>query len=233
MKVPILLYHQIATPPAKGAPFRSMYVSPASFRRQMWLLRRLGFQGLSLREAMPFIRGEKTGKVAAITFDDGFCNVHANALPVLQEFGFTATNFFVANQTGGSNEWDRPLGIAHAACMDERQIEDWLAAGNEVGSHSLDHRHLTAIGAEEARRQILSSKFRLEQITRQPVTSFSYPYGDCSPSVRSMVKDAGYAVATGTDKRRAQAQDDMTELPRWTIRRGDTLLHFLLKCLVR
>lgn len=107
--VPILAYHQIAVPPSRKAPFRSMVVHPEAFRRQMEWLKKLGIQGVSLREAMPYIRGEKAGKVAAITFDDSYANVHENALPVLQEFGFTATNFVVANQIGGSNVWDAPL----------------------------------------------------------------------------------------------------------------------------
>ena len=35
MAVPILAYHQIAVPPSRTAPFRSMVVHPAAFRRQM------------------------------------------------------------------------------------------------------------------------------------------------------------------------------------------------------
>src|SRR5690554_840479 len=103
--VPILMYHQIGEPAAKGAPYRSLTVHPAAFRRQMNWLRRLGYKGLSMRELLPYVRGEKHGKVVGITFDDGYRNVYRNALPVLRHNGFTATNYFVVQQLGGGNVW--------------------------------------------------------------------------------------------------------------------------------
>ncbi|MEO6320260.1 MAG: polysaccharide deacetylase family protein, partial [Polaromonas sp.] len=68
--IPILVYHQIAAAPPKGSPFRSLYVSPASFARQMAVLKLLGYQGLSLGALLPYLLGEKKGKVIGITFDD-------------------------------------------------------------------------------------------------------------------------------------------------------------------
>jgi peptidoglycan/xylan/chitin deacetylase (PgdA/CDA1 family) len=233
MPVPILLYHQIATPPARKTPFRSMIVSPESFQRQMGWLRRLGYQGLSLRECMPYITGRKTGKVAAITFDDGFTNVYQNAMPVLQAYGFTATNFFVSNQIGGSNEWDRPLGVLPASCMDTAQIMQWQSAGHEVGAHTMDHVHLSQIPEKQAVEQISLCRERLQAITGSAVDSFAYPYGDHNDNVRERVRQAGFTVAGGTDRRRATGADDLMNLPRLTIRRNDSWLHFIAKCLLR
>lgn len=210
-----------------------MIVSPESFRRQMGWLKRLGYQGLSLRECMPYITGQKTGKVAAITFDDGFVNVYQNAMPVLREFGFTSTNFFVSNQIGGSNEWDRPLGVLPAACMDADQIRQWLSAGHEVGAHTMDHVHLSELPEEQAFQQLLSCKEKLEALTGDTVDSFAYPYGDQNDKVRELVRKAGYAVAGGTDRRRATGSDDLMNLPRLTVRRDDIWLHFVAKCLLR
>ncbi|RCS24569.1 polysaccharide deacetylase family protein [Phyllobacterium salinisoli] len=232
MPVPILLYHQIDVPPAKRMPFRSMIVHPDAFRRQMAWLRRLGYQGLSLHDAIPYIEGRKSGKVAVITFDDGFSNVYENALPVLQEYGFTATNFFVANQIGGQNAWDIPLGVAPASCMSASQIREWAALGHEVGSHTLDHVRLPDVPAEEARRQIVQARDILQDITGAPVTSFAYPYGDENARLRTIVREAGYHHATTTERRRAQPRDDGFGLPRLSIRRNDSWLHFLKKCLM-
>jgi peptidoglycan/xylan/chitin deacetylase (PgdA/CDA1 family) len=233
MPVPILLYHQIDIPPARRVPFRSMIVHPDAFRRQMNWLKRLGYRGLSLREAMPYVRGEKTGKVAAITFDDGFLNVYEKALPVLQEHGFTATNFFVANQVGGRNAWDIPFGGVQVPCMSAAQIRDWAALGHEVGSHTLDHVHLPQVSFEEARKQIAQSREKLQDIVGEAVTSFCYPYGDENADMRKLARDAGYDYATTTARRRAVERDDAFGLPRLTIRRNDTWLHFLRKCLSR
>src|SRR6185312_9042347 len=56
--LPILMYHNIARAPRDLRVYRSLFVSPAAFARQMWLLRRLGYIGLSMSAAMPYLRGE-------------------------------------------------------------------------------------------------------------------------------------------------------------------------------
>lgn len=232
MSVPILAYHQIAVPPSRRAPYRSTVVHPDSFRLQMLWLKRLGFHGLSLRQALPYIEGRKSGRVVAITFDDSYANVHDNALPVLTEFGFTATNFVVVNQIGGSNEWDRHLGVASAACMSLKQLTTWVSLGHEVGSHTLDHVHLPRLTAEEARRQVVQSRALLEEMLDEVVTSFCFPYGDEMPLDRLLAYEAGYTVATTTRRGRACRSHDLFGLPRATIRRNDSWVHFVKKCLV-
>src|ERR1700735_2430112 len=59
--VPILMYHNIAPAPRDIRVYRSLYVSPRAFARQMWLLRRLGYVGLSMTAAEPYFRGEREG----------------------------------------------------------------------------------------------------------------------------------------------------------------------------
>lgn len=231
MKIPVLLYHQIGVLSGKRTPFRSMTVHPNSFRRQMRWLKRLGYKGVSLRDALPYIEGRKQGKIAIITFDDGFLNVYENALPVLQEHGFTATNYFVANQLGGRNEWDIPIGVAPAPCMSASQMREWAALGHEVGAHTLDHVHLTRVPIEEATRQIAGSREVLQDILGGPVTSFAYPYGHENAQIREITREAGFTHALTTQRRRMQPGDDSFGLPRLTIRRNDLLLHFLKKCL--
>jgi peptidoglycan/xylan/chitin deacetylase (PgdA/CDA1 family) len=208
-----------------------MAVHPRAFRRQMFLLKRLGYKGLSLREALPYIQGKKEGKVVAITFDDSYANVYENALPVLQEFGFTATNYVVVNQIGGRNEWDLPIGVPPASCMSLAQLRQWTAGGNEIGSHTLDHLHLPEVSNEEAERQIFGSRVDLENKIDDTVTSFCFPYGDETFAHRALALEAGYTTATTTERRRATRSDDPFGLPRLTVRRNDTPLHFLRKCL--
>src|SRR5690606_5742671 len=115
-------------------PLSGLTVHPGSFRRQMTWMRRLGYQGLSMRDLLPYLRGSKRGKVFGITFDDGYVNVLENALPVLKELGFTSTNYFVANRFGGSNEWDRENGVPASALMSQEQARAWVRGGQEAGS---------------------------------------------------------------------------------------------------
>ncbi|MFK0682682.1 polysaccharide deacetylase family protein [Ochrobactrum sp. BD67] len=233
MSVPIFLYHQIDVPPKHRAPFRSMTVRPDRFRQQMAWLKRLGYRGLSVRDAIPYIYGGKQGKVAVITFDDGFANVFRNALPVLQEFGFTATNYFVANQIGGFNLWDQGIGVAPANCMSVAEMREWADLGHEVGSHTLDHVFLPDTSEKDAIEQIQQSRTKIEDLLGSEVTSFAYPYGGENAATRKIVEAAGYKNATTTEKRRARSTDDPFGIPRLTIRRNDILPQFLLKTFMR
>ena len=82
---------------------------PSDFTRQMRWMRRLGYRGLSMRDVMPYVRGERQGKVFGITFDDGFRNVFENVTPVLSELGFTATSTSSRTSsmaaTSGTSTW--------------------------------------------------------------------------------------------------------------------------------
>ncbi|PWL19201.1 polysaccharide deacetylase [Falsochrobactrum shanghaiense] len=233
MAVPVLLYHQIAPLPHKKIPFRGLWVHPDKFRAQMRWLKRLGYQGLSLRDAMPYIRGEKNGKVAVITFDDGFLNVYENALPVLADHGFTATNYFVANQIGGSNIWDKGVGVPVSPCMTVAQMREWAALGHEVGAHTLDHVNLEKTPDEEAQRQIALSKTMLEDMLGAPVDNFAYPYGGNLAVHRAMCREAGFETATTTVRARARASDDPFGMPRIYVRRRDLAPKFILRLMTR
>ena len=196
-------------------------------------LKRLGFTGLSMHNLQPYLSGSKSGKVVGITFDDGFQNVHRNALPVLDALGFSATNYFVSNQIGKSNQWDREIGIPYAACMSRAEMAEWVAAGNEVGAHTLDHPCLTDLSLDTARHQISASRKALQDQTGEPVTTFAYPYGCFSESLRDLVKEAGFTNATTTVRRRARPDNDPFLLPRKIVRDSDGFGKFMLKCLVR
>lgn len=227
------MYHQIGEPAPRGAPYRSLTVHPDAFRRQMRWLRRFGYRGLSMREIMPYVRGEKQGKVVGITFDDGYRNVYQNALPVLRENGFTATNYFVVRQLGGANVWDHEKGIARSELMSQAELLDWARQGMEVGSHTLDHPRLPELAETDALSQLRNSRDELEQLSGQAVTAFCYPYGAENAQLRDLARVAGYTNATTTATGLAQPSDDPFGLPRVTVARSTHIVRFLQKCMTQ
>lgn len=231
--IPILMYHQIGQPAPKGTPFRGLTVHPDNFRRQMAWLKRLGYRGLSMRDLMPYIKGERSGKVVGITFDDGYRNVYENALPILLDMDFTSTNYFVSQKLDGGNDWDYDIGIPHSDLMSVAEMRGWHEAGQEVGSHTLDHVHLPNISHDEARRQIHESRAQLEQLLGAPVEAFCYPYGDETPAIRQLVQEAGYTNATTTERGLVRRDDDLFGLPRSTVARSTNIVRFLQRCLTR
>ena len=231
--IPILMYHQVGQPAPKGTPYRGLTVHPADFRRQMTWLRRFGYRGLSMQDLLPYVRGERQGKVVGITFDDGYRNVYQHALPILLEQGFTATNYFVANQLDGGNVWDYKEGIPHSDLMSADEMRAWSKAGMEVGSHTLDHPFLPKLPPEEANSQIKQSKLDLEALIDTEVSAFCYPYGGESAEIRHMVRQAGYTNATTTERGLVRSNDDILGLPRITVSRSTNILRFLQKCMTR
>jgi peptidoglycan/xylan/chitin deacetylase (PgdA/CDA1 family) len=229
--IPILTYHHTEQAPPKGFPMRSLWVTPSSFSTQMRWLARLGYRGLAMSELMPYLRGEKKGKVVGITLDDGYQSNVSHALPILKQHGFSATCYVVSGRLGQHNEWDAALGMAKAALMSGEEMRAWVDEGMEVGSHTCSHADLNQLSLAEARHELLQSKSDLENLLQKPVTQFCYPYGHFSPELEALVSQAGYEAATTTHRGRACATDRMTALPRVPVVRSTYAVQFLLKVL--
>lgn len=227
--IPILVYHQISEAPPKGAPFRGLYVAPKSFARQMALLKLLGYQGLSMGALLPYLRGEKSGKVVGITFDDGYLNNLTHALPVLQRHGFSSTCYAVSNLLGKTNAWDSAIGIAQVPLMNGQELRQWVAGGQEVGSHTQNHARLLQCDPPSALAEMTQDKAALEGLLGVPVRHFCYPYGEYAPEHVTMARQAGFETVTTTRRGRSSAQASLLELPRVPVLRSTSLPVFWLK----
>jgi peptidoglycan/xylan/chitin deacetylase (PgdA/CDA1 family) len=226
---PIFMYHNIAQAPRGLRRWRSLYVSPGAFARQMWLLKRLGCTGLSMSDAMPYLRGEKQGRIAVVTLDDGYVDNLESAMPVLQRYGFTATCYVVSGSIGRFNNWDaEKLGI-QKPLMSPAQLRAWREGGMEIGAHTRSHPHLTQCSDAQLHDEIAGSKADLEDHLGSPVTQFCYPYGDMNERVAEVTRVAGYAAATTTQRGRAIIGTDLWHLPRVQVARHHVLPQFAMR----
>jgi peptidoglycan/xylan/chitin deacetylase (PgdA/CDA1 family) len=233
VKIPILMYHNIAQVPLGISVYRSLYVSPASFARQMGLLRALGYRGVSMGDAMPYLRGEKHGKVAVVTLDDGYVDNLESAAPILQRYGFTATCYVVSSRIGQYNAWDdEKLGI-RKPLMTAEQLMAWHDAGMEIGAHTRTHVRLSQCTDQQQADEISGSKAELEDRLGITITQFCYPYGDCDERAVEVTRSAGYAAATTTHRGRASAgpSTDFWRLPRIQVARHHLLPQVAAKVL--
>ncbi|VVE43797.1 polysaccharide deacetylase family protein [Pandoraea anhela] len=232
MAFPILMYHQIRAVPTHDDPLRGLCVAPDTFAAQMSWLKRLGYQGLSMRELQAYLRAPGRARVFGITFDDGFVSVFDNAMPVLDSLGFTATCYFVAGRLGGCNDWDAHLCRRPEPLMCRDKLLTWMRCGHEVGAHTLNHVSLPDIPPEDAVDEIIGAKHRLETTCGTNIEAFCYPYGNVTRSVRDIVERAGYRNATTTQRGRAGAHDDPFLLPRLAVAPDVGAARLLFKCLV-
>ena len=228
--IPILMYHSIAAMP-KGTVMRSLHVPPKLFKLQMWLLKIMGYQGLSMGKLQPYLTGDKVGKVFGITFDDGFQNNLTHALPILKKFGFSATCYIISQNIGGVNYWDLDKGIPENPLMDESEINEWIENGMEIGSHSQNHVRLAENDIETATKEITQSRLDLESQFNCSINHFCYPYGSHNDKIIEITKDAGYRTATTVNRGRAKSGDNLFTLPRVPITHRTFVHLFLMKIL--
>ena len=191
---PILTYHKLGPRPPK-VRLKGMYMNPALFRRQLTELRKAGWATGTLTTST----GPITPRRVVITFDDGYTNVLTHGLEPLAATGFKAVQFLVAGLLGQHNTWDVPCGEASEPMMDATQVREWLAAGHDIGSHTLTHPYLTRLPSARAREEITASRKKLEDLFGLEVPHFCYPYGDWNETVRDMVQAASYQTACTTD----------------------------------
>lgn len=227
--VPILNYHNVADAPHGLKRWRSLYVSPRAFARQMALLHRLGYAGVSMSRAMPYLRGERTGRVVAITLDDGYADNVEAALPILKRYGFSATCYVVSGSVGRYNDWDADKLGVRKPLMSATQVREWQDEGMEVGAHTRTHPRLTRCTGAGLHEEIAGSRAALEDLCGAAVTQFCYPYGDADARVAAVVHAAGFAAATTTARGRARAGMDPFQLPRVQIARHHALPQFAWK----
>ncbi|MGQ2981149.1 MAG: polysaccharide deacetylase family protein, partial [Polaromonas sp.] len=188
-----------------------------------------GYQGLSMSALLPWLKGERRGKVVGITFDDGYLNNLTQALPVLQRHGFSSTCYAVSNLLGQTNVWDQGIGIAQVPLMNANQLRQWVAGGQEVGSHTQNHVRLLQSDAATALREMTQDKAALENLLGQPVRHFCYPYGEYAPAHVAMAREAGFETVTTTRRGRSAVGGDLLELPRVPVVRSTSLPVFWLK----
>lgn len=219
-RIPILMYHHIAPVPDNLHNPRSanLYVHPDTFAAQMRLLKRLGYQGLSMTNAAPYLQGKLRGRVIVITLDDGYVNNLTQALPILQQHHFSATCYAVSAAPGGYNHWNIERTGVREDLMDAAQLREWQAAGMEVGAHTRTHPHLTQCDDRTLREEIHVCRNELEDATGTAIEQFCYPYGDHDDRVVETVRDAGFSDATTTLRGRAKPGGDRLRWPRTAIK---------------
>ena len=116
----------------------------------------------------------------ALSFDDGYMSDFETVLPLLKEYDAQGTFFITPNFVGkeGYMSW------SHIRALNE--------AGMEIGSHSLTHPYMTTLSTEQLLIELKDSKAEIEQHIGKEVTSFAYPFGDCTGRTHKAALEVGY-----------------------------------------
>ena len=223
----ILGYHRVAH--VHSDP-HGLCVSPQHFEEQLAVLRREA-RPIALGELLRGLQeGHVPARAIAVTFDDGYADVLAQAQPLLERYEIPATVFVVSGCLGGSFWWDgAPQTAATNGAADSVALQDddgraltlqelaCLASkpSIDVGAHSVGHPALAALTVTEQRYEVEESKATLEDLIAQPVRGFSYPHGSASDVTRDIVRRSGYAYACSSFNDVARVASDPFYLPRF------------------
>lgn len=157
-----------------------------------------------------------------IHFDDCYRDVHTNGRPLLKAAGVPATAFISSGyiDTDRSFEHDRAKYAFHYENSHQADIRDWIAAGFEIGSHTVNHVDLGKCNLEEAKFEVLQSKVQLQHILKQPVSLFSFPFGgirNIRSDTRDLVRQAGYTALFSAHGGFIGADTDIWDIPRFGV----------------
>lgn len=104
-KILILWYHGICDDDFNLLHgYDERHIPKTLFRKQLAYLRKKGYSFITMSELAKIISGrKKSGKMAVLTFDDGFKNVIENAYPIMKEFGAKGCFYLVSDLIGGKD----------------------------------------------------------------------------------------------------------------------------------
>ncbi|GHO92153.1 hypothetical protein KSF_022010 [Reticulibacter mediterranei] len=216
--VPILMYHSISQ--FAAAKFRPFAVSPTAFAEQMSYLHEQGYTPVT---ATHYIEARTVGgtklpeRPVVITFDDGFADFYTDALPVLQQYGFTATLYVTTAFVGETSRWLRKEGEATRPMLTWQQLAEVVQAGIECGGHTHTHPQLDTLSKAAAQHEITHCKKVLEQHLGHEINSFAYPFGYYTALVRQLVAKAGYSSACAVKHAMSSDTTDALTLTRFMV----------------
>lgn len=188
--VPILVYHYVEfVRDPKDTIRKSLNIIPPIFEEQMVTLKNAGYNFITAAELGQYLDGKKQlpSRPIILTFDDGYGDFYTDVFPILKKYNIAATAYIISG------------GLDHPNYMTTGQLKEIAESGLvEVGAHTVHHKNLKSIPADEAKSEIEKSREELENLLGIKVVSFAYPYGGFNDEVAHIVQKAGFTNAVTT-----------------------------------
>ncbi len=181
--IPILMYHYIRENPDPNDKIGAgLSVTPATFLKHLIDLKTAGYTAITFDD----LHRPLPPKPVILTFDDGYDDAYTEAFRLLSQEQMVGVFYIVTDFL------DIPRYVTTA------QIKEIAMAGHEIGSHTVKHRNLAALGEDRQQAELTESKQKLETILGKPVVSFCYPSGKYNEVTLRIAKEVGYTTATTT-----------------------------------
>ncbi len=203
----VFYFHDIVPPgrladvPATHRPYA---LPPEEFRAYALAASQLEKRSIPVSR----VPGELGGGFYSLTFDDGHASDYTEAFPVLQELGLRATFFVV------------PTFVGTPGYVTWSQLREMVAAGMEIGSHSLTHPFVDRLDAAGLRHEFGVSKRQIEDRLGLAVHAASLPRGWEPPHMRDVLGALGYRVFCTSRVAWWHPGNEPLTMPRIAVRQG-------------
>lgn len=211
VRVPILMYHYISEPPPDADKYRvDLSVPPAQFEAHLQMLQAQGYITISSQDLVYYLtRGVPLPPHPVwLTFDDGYLDNYTNAFPLLQKYGMRGSFFiitdFVTAERPGYMTWP--------------QLQEMVAAGMEIGSHSRDHPDLSGRTIDYLVWQALGSQEAIVAHLGITPRAVAYPAGRYDEQTIAVFRSAHFWAGLTTHQGDEHTTDGLFELKRIRVR---------------
>ncbi|HET9502228.1 MAG TPA: polysaccharide deacetylase family protein [Hymenobacter sp.] len=215
--IPVLMYHKI--PDAPLASKHQIFVTRADFAKHLAYFNAHGFTPITFRDYQEFASGRRSlagfpRRPVILTFDDGYTDNYTNLLPLMQQYGYRGVLYLLGDFDIRYNQWDLATDLTEprADIMDRAQKQAFVAAGWEIGAHTMSHAKLPELPAATALAEMRDSKAALEEALNTEIISFAYPYGALNEEVKALTQQAGFTYAVATDTGGLHLEDDRMQI---------------------
>lgn len=215
LRVPVLMYHYLSTPPADADIYRQdLSVPPERFAAHLDRLQSEGYTTVNLYQVLAALqRGVPLpDKPVVITFDDGYRDNYENAFPLLKARSMQATIFVVTDF----------IDEGRPAYLTWEMAREMLAAGISIESHGRNHVSLANKDDDYLVWQALGSLETIEYELGVRPRFVSYPAGEYDQRTIDVFRSANYWAGFTTRQGAKLDNQQLFELPRIRVRNTTT-----------
>jgi peptidoglycan/xylan/chitin deacetylase (PgdA/CDA1 family) len=118
-----------------------------------------------------------TRGIVTIRWDDGVESQYTGAFPIHQKYGLHGTFYLISGKINNDDFF-----------MTSSQILQLQAAGNQLGSHTVTHPHLTTLSDAQLQIELQQSQHDLQAMFGTSFQDFISPYGEYDDRVLAAIK---------------------------------------------